>query len=274
MADTLSYLNDESIARELVVKTKGCGLFWKQTSPDSFVSTSFEEKSTGVVVLWEFSLYKTNTQFNLDISRNMDYYTSVKSDILSDLYDLLFTINGTNSDNKQNVLNFIQNTPTCNIPLQLPFKLKPNSDITPISTGWKRVPANGYRYEKIREDVAIHDGDATFIYDDSNSQVKLGFDPVPANGPEEYGIISVDIAVKNVSGSPTLDGQLLIEVPNQTVISMPFVSGTLDPTYQIVNWTWTDSFTKEQINYLRIQFNSIPGVNRVTAIQANVDVPS
>ena len=271
MADTLDYLNDESLARELVIKTKGCGIFWEQTSPDSFTTTMFEEKENGVVIVWGLSLYKTNSEFNLDITKNTDYHTSVKSDILEELYDLLFKIN-TTVKNKQQILGFIQSIPSCTEPLTLPFKLKPNVDITAVGVGWKRVPANGTRFEKVREDVAIHDGDATFIYDDANSQLIMGFDPVPVSMPNDqiYSSIDVEIVVKNISGSPTLDGELIIEVPNQAPMSMPFTTGALDTSYQTITWTWADSFTNEQINYLRIKFNAIPGVNRVTAIQANI----
>jgi hypothetical protein len=269
MASTLDYLNDESIARELIRKTKGCGFIWTQESSDSFKNASYEEKDNGVVILWEFLLSKTNDKFALDVFRNTNLYSSVVSDALEELYDLLFDLISSGK-NKQEILSFIQSTPDCISPAVLPIKLKPNSDL--IDPGWKRVPANGFKYEKVREDVLIHDGDATFIYDDVGTEMQFGFDQLPPESPDTFDIIEVEIVVKNISGSPTLEGELSIEVPNQTVWTMPFTSGSLNTSYETVIWNWTDTFTKEQINYLRIKFNSIPGVNRVTAIQANVNV--
>lgn len=276
MSDTLDYLNSESIARELIRKTRGCAFTWQQQTPDSFVATSFDD-STSVPVLWEFVLTSVNNQYTINIFKNKDEYTTVSSTALQELYDIVFALASNSSvKKKQTVLQFIQNRPDCITPIGDTVTLRPNTDFTDPDTGWLRVPANGYRYEKVRDAVAVHDGDATFIYDNTGTSViEMGFTgvPFPPNGePLTFNQIDVSIVVKNVSGSPTLDGELSIKIPGQSDWTQPFTSGGIDSSYGTVTWTWADTFTQQQVNHLRIKFNGIPGVNRVTAIEAVLTV--
>jgi len=275
MSDTLDYLNTEAIARELIRKTRGCAFLWQQQSVDSFLCNSFDSEAA-VPVLWEFILSKVNGQYTIDISRNTVPYTTVISDALEELFELVFSINNRSNVKKQTVLQFIQNKPDC-INNNISLVLRPNVDFTAAGSGWLRVPANGYRYEKVRELVAVHDSDSTFIYDNTGSgQIEMGFTPMPIipgppdEVPDSYEQIDVQIVVRNISGSPTIEGELSIQVPGESIISQSFTTGGLDSSYTTITWSWTDTFTIQQLNHLRIKFTGVPGVNRVTAIEAQI----
>ena len=244
---------------------------WEQESPSSFRSASFESRTGKPDVYWEFVLSQVGEgdKFALDVYRNREFHASIQSDALTELHQAIFEKTDRISKHKDDVRNFVATQPSChNFPLTLPITLQPNYDFMPVNTGWKRVPANGYRYEKIREGVDDNDGDATYIYDDGGTQTEIGFEPPPVGAPSTYTTVTARIAVKNISNTPTIAGKLRIVVPGQSVREADFTSSGLSTTnYEVVEWSWTDVFTVQEIAYLRIRLNAVAGVNRVSAIE-------
>ncbi len=186
--DILKSIQGQIFVGEIIEKTKGEGLVWNKVGSTQYSSYEYEfsacNSPTKPAATWEFHLSKTvigsNYNFTLDVFRNKTRIVNVDANIAINLIDLYATVekiilNPRKKINK--VLKFLHQVETVyNQVTGPPFTLRPNADLL---TTWNRVPATGTWFDKIRQSVENHDGDATYIYDLSNSDAEFGFNPLP-----------------------------------------------------------------------------------------------
>jgi hypothetical protein len=286
---TLDFLYDEILVRELLSKTELLGVSWSLVRPGEFYA--YERDLTSCIdpyrpqVLWEYRLTQTvmgeQNIYNLQILRNSVpylYYNTAEGgnmvNSVDELYDVAERMTHDNSRNKRVALKAIQNiVDVRDFLLGPPFTLRPNDDLalnvmTAPGTGWKRVPAMGHKWEKIRTPVDANDGDGSYIYDDTNTIQEFAFDVLPDGTAQTYSSVTLRISVKNTSAPALIDITLLVEAPGFTPQSQDFSSATTG-TYDVVEWTWTPAtpFDRMEVNFMKLRLEAVTGINRITSIE-------
>lgn len=285
----LDFLYDEMLVREIIMKTELFGINWSLTAPGQYYA--YERDMTGCTnpyrpaILWEYILTQTvmNEQnvYNLQILRNRVPYLAYNTgsagimvNAVDELYDVTERLVLTPNRNSRVALRAIQNIADVrDFLIGPPFTLHPNDDlglnvITSPGTGWKRVPAMGNKYEKIRTPVDANDGDGSYIYDDTNTTQEFAFDVLPDGTPQTYSSVTLRGSVKNVSAPAILGGSLIVQAPGFTPQSQSFSSGTTG-SYTTLEFTWTPTtpFDRMEINFMRLRLEAVTGINRITSIE-------
>ncbi len=281
----LDFLYDEALVREIIVKTELFGINWSLVAPGEYYA--YERDATSCTdpyrptVLWEYRLSQTIMNFdnvyNLQILRNrVPYlsYNTIDVDAVDELYDVTERIIMNPNRHAQIALRAAQNIADVrDFLLGPPFVLRPNDDldfnvITSPGTGWKRVPAMGHKWDKIRTPVDINDGDGTYVYDDTNSIQEFAFDALPDGTPQSYSSVTLRMSVKNVTAPALVSGSLIVEAPGFTPQSQSG-SAVTTGSYSTIELTWTPTspFDRVEINFMRLRLEAVTGINRITSIE-------
>jgi hypothetical protein len=285
----LDFLYNEMLVRELIMKTELFGVNWSLVAPGEYYA--YERDLTICTdpyrpqVLWEYRLSQTvmnnDNVYNLQIYRNSVPYLAMNTsatwlnvNAVDELYDIAERMTLNPGRHSRTALRAIQNiTDVRDFLLGPPFTLRPNDDlganiITAPGTGWKRVPAMGHKWEKIRTPVDANDGDGSYIYDDTNTTQEFAFDVLPDGTPQSYSSVTLRICVKNTSAPALIGASLVVEAPGFTPRSQSFSSATTG-SYSVVEWTWTPvtAFDRLEINFMRVRFESATGINRITSVE-------
>lgn len=282
--ETLELIQNQIVVGEIIEKTTGQGLVWNQVSKTQYNASEIEfppcVSPLRPAATWEFNLSKTiiggSYRFTLDIFRNLTLVMSLDSDLAENLVDLYSTVEELNllSSNRFNqALSFVQKLETVlNRVSGPPFVLRPNADLT-TSTTWNRVPAAGTWFDKIRQPVDNHDGDATYIYDLSNSNIEFGFNPLPDWAGDSFEEVELRIVVKNHSGGATTIGLALVIVENQVESLVKSFTTNITGSYNIIGGMfWRRAFTLDDVNNIRVRIKSTTAVNYITAVELSVNI--
>ena len=120
----LQDLYNEALVRELIEKTKSCGLTWIHLGGNQFQA---EEVDPNTSDTWDFYLTKTtignaSEKFNLDIKKETISYVTIeagplprtgRSSVVQELYEIVETIVLELDTKLKESLSFIQNLPDC-----------------------------------------------------------------------------------------------------------------------------------------------------------------
>ena len=120
----LQDLYSESLVREIIEKTKSCGLSWTQIATFQFHAV---QNDTVNSIVWD--LYLTQTQvtnstakWNLDIKKNSAAYVSIqdgplpvtgRNSVVQQLYEIVEIIVLQLDAKLKETLQFVQNIPSC-----------------------------------------------------------------------------------------------------------------------------------------------------------------
>lgn len=280
--DILKSIQGQIFVGEIIEKTKGEGLVWNKIGSTQYSSYEYEFSNctspTKPAATWEFHLSKTVISsaynFTLDVFRNRTRIINVDSNLAINLVDLYATVeklilNPRKKINK--VLKFLQQVETVQNQVSgPPFILRPNADLI---TTWNRVPAAGTWFDKIRQSVDYHDGDATYIYDLSNSDAEFGFNPLPDWAGDSFEEVELRLVVKNHSEDASTIGLALALFENDSeVISKSFTTPITSEYVLIENMFWRRSFNRDDINNLRVRLKASTAINYITAIELIVRI--
>jgi hypothetical protein len=289
----LDFLYQEMLVREIILKTELLGINWSLVAPGEYYA--YERDLTACTnpyrpqVLWEYRLNQTsmngNNVYNLQIIRNSVPYLALntsaalnKVNAVNELYDVAEQTTLDLGRHTRIALRAVQNIREVrDFLLGPPFTLRPNDDlgsnvITAPNTGWKRVPAMGNKWEKIRTPVDANDGDGSYIYDDTNTTQEFAFDVLPDGTPQSYNSVKLRICAKNTSPPALISTTLIVNAPGFPSRSQTFSSATTS-FYSVIEWNWipTTPFDRMEINFMRVRFESATGINRVTSVELVVN---
>lgn len=286
---TLDFLYDEMLVREIIMKTELFGINWSLIAPGEYYA--YERDLTTCTdpyrpaILWEYRLSQNvmgdDNIYYLQIKRNSVpylYYNTAPGantvDAVDELYDIAERMSLNSGSKARTALRQIQNiTDVRDFLIGPPFTLRPNDDldlnvITNPGTGWKRVPAMGHKWEKIRTPVDINDGDGSYIYDDTNTTQEFAFDVLPDGAAQSYSSVTLRLSIKNVSAPALVDGTLIVEAPGFTPQAQSFSAATTG-SYTTVEFEWTPTtpFDRMEINFMKLRLESVTGINRISSIE-------
>lgn len=286
---TLDFLYDEMLIREIIMKTELLGINWSLIAPGEYYA--YERDLTTCTdpyrpaIFWEYRLSQNvlgeDNIYYLQIKRNnvpyLYYNTAAGTntvDAVDELYDIAERMTMTPSRRAKTALRQVQSiVDNRDFLLGPPFTLRPNDDldlnvINNPGTGWKRVPATGHKWEKIRTPVDINDGDGSYIYDDTNTIQEFAFDVLPDGTAQTYSSVTLRLSVKNVSAPAIVDGTLLVEAPGFTPQAQSFSAATTG-SYDTVEFEWTPAtpFDRMEINFMKLRLESVTGINRISSIE-------
>jgi hypothetical protein len=291
---TLDSLQNKILLGELFEKTKNAGIVWTQITPTAYRALNIENSACDDPFIpdqtWEAILTRSitsgNESYTLDILRNSTLRVSLKSSENEELIDLYTIAERTVIDKTRamrETIKYYQNLPTVHdVMFGPPFTLLPAADFhngtqLGINSGlptWNRVPANGYIYDKIRHPTTTASKNPRYIYTaDASASIEFMFDKLPNHLPENYGTVKVNVSAKNIGGPSVLSLTLMIEGEGVDSDSKDF-SLAISQEYAVYEFIWNGrSFTRDEVNNLRIQFVPSESINFINGVELLADDP-
>lgn len=123
----LQDLYNEALVREIIEKTKNCGLQWNHLGGTQFQATQVESNSPSPDVTWDFFVTKTQIgnatfKYNLDVKKDAAAYITLsdgplaytsRSSVVKELYNIVEII-VLQMDNKlKETIRFVQQLNNC-----------------------------------------------------------------------------------------------------------------------------------------------------------------
>jgi hypothetical protein len=130
MADSILDLQDlynEALVREVIEKTKSCGLTWNSLGGTQYQATEVQSNSPDPDVTWNFFITKTQIgnstyKFTLDVKKDAVAYITVqdgplpytaRDSVVMDLYNIVETIVLELDSKLKETIRFIQGITDC-----------------------------------------------------------------------------------------------------------------------------------------------------------------
>jgi hypothetical protein len=123
----LQDLYNEALVREIIEKTKNCGLQWNHLGGTQFQATETQNASPNLNIVWDFFITKTQIgnatyKYTLDIKKNAIAYITIndgplphtaRSSVVKELYEIVEIIVLEMDQKLKETIRFVQQIADC-----------------------------------------------------------------------------------------------------------------------------------------------------------------